>query len=163
MTESKPSGQLFLECTEKLGVVAGEEKIVHIHEEVSENSMSMIDKQRHIRVSLSKPTLYKERTQLVVPRARGLAKPVDSLAQLTHVIRELGIPKSRRLSHANLFMKWTLKECIVDIELMDRPVMREGNDEYCADCDRLENGTEGLVEVNSWPLVKSLGDETSFE
>jgi hypothetical protein len=45
-----------------------------------------------------------------------------------------------------------MKEGVLDVELMDRPVLREGEGEHGADGGELDDGAEGLVVVHSRAL-----------
>ena len=51
-----------------------------------------------------------------------------------------------------------MEEGILDIELMDRPVPREGEGEDGANGGELDDGAEGLVVVHSRVLGEALKD-----
>jgi len=42
-----------------------------------------------------------------------------------------------------------MKKSILDVEPMNRPILRESQREYYPDCGGLDDGTEGLIIINT--------------
>jgi hypothetical protein len=55
-----------------------------------------------------------------------------------------------------------VEEGILDVELMDRPVLREGEGEDDSNGDKLDEGAEGLIAAHSGTLGEAPKDPTSL-
>jgi hypothetical protein len=55
-----------------------------------------------------------------------------------------------------------VEEGILDVELVDRPVPGEGDEEDGANSGKLDDGAEGLVVVHSGALVEAPKDPTGL-
>lgn len=69
--------------------------------------------------------------------------------EVTNVRRKGGIDKAGRMLTKDSFVKMTMEEGILDVELMDRPGMRSHDAEDNANGGRLDDWTKGLVMVES--------------
>ena len=72
------------------------------------------------------------------------------------------VKKTSWLSAVDSLSQGTMEERIVDIQLMNRPVLVKSQAEDSADGGRLHNGTESLVEVDARALSESAKDPTRF-
>jgi len=55
-----------------------------------------------------------------------------------------------------------MKECIVDVKLVNRPITSKCQRQDCPDGSRLDNRAESLIKVNTRALSKSAEDPTSL-
>jgi len=55
-----------------------------------------------------------------------------------------------------------MEECILDVKLMDRPVVGESQTENSADSGWLHNRTERLIKIHTRTLSKSTENPSSF-
>jgi len=78
------------------------------------------------------------------------------------MIRKGWINKTWRLLAVDCLIKMTMKKSILDIQLMNRPMMRGCNTQNCPDCSWFNNRTEYLIIVNAMVLRESLNNPTSF-
>jgi hypothetical protein len=53
-----------------------------------------------------------------------------------------------------------MEEGILDVKLMDWPVLGVSKGEHCADCSRFDNRTESFVVVDAGPLSEAADDPT---
>jgi len=59
----------------------------------------------------------------------------------------IGRNESRRLSHVNLFLKNAIKESIVDIMLLKRPIVRNSKRENQPNSNRFDYRRKGLLVI----------------
>jgi hypothetical protein len=65
-----------------------------------------------------------------------------------HIVWAASVDEARRLLTIDLLVKIAVEEGILDVELMNRPGSRDGDAEDDADRGGLDDGAEGLVEVD---------------
>jgi hypothetical protein len=75
------------------------------------------------------------------------------------MIRSRGILKTKRLLIVNCFLKRAMEESIFDVDLVNRPLRRNGYTEYCANGARLNNRRESFIIVNPMLLRQCLHQE----
>ena len=97
-----------------------------------------------------------------VPGTQSLLQAIERLVQATNKIRTGAINKTSRLHIINRLVEGAMQESIIDIKLMNRPIMRESNCEHCANGSRLDHGTEGLIKINSKTLSETSKNPTSL-
>ena len=68
------------------------------------------------------------------------------------MIRIGGVDKARWLLAVDSLLQVTVKECVLHVELMDRPGVRGGDAEDDTYRHRFDNRTEGLVVVDAMLL-----------
>jgi hypothetical protein len=78
------------------------------------------------------------------------------------VIWMLKVNKTSWLGAIDCLSQDTMEERIVDIQLMNRPVLMKCQAEDGADGGGLHNGTKSLVEIDARALSKSTKDPTRF-
>jgi phage-related protein len=78
------------------------------------------------------------------------------------MIRGRGVLKTKRLLTINCFLKRTMEESIFDIELVNRPLRRDGYTENCANGAGLNNRRESFIVVNAMLLRKTATNPPSF-
>ena len=94
------------------------------------------------------------------PRTRALLQPIDSLLEETHLRR---LPLSnvpRRLLHEYLLLEVAVKEGIVDVQLMKRPALLQGDGEDNTNGAEARHRREGLMIVKTIGLRKATGHQT---
>ena len=62
------------------------------------------------------------------------------------------------LLHEHTLRQSTLEECIVYIQLTERPPTSDYQAEHNFDYSGLDNWTKGVMEISSWTLMKPLGN-----
>jgi hypothetical protein len=70
--------------------------------------------------------------------------------------------KSWGLPHVDFFLKKTMKECILNIQLSKTPTAGDCQRQEEPNGGRLDDGTEGVLIVKPMTLFESLGNKTSF-
>jgi phage-related protein len=78
------------------------------------------------------------------------------------VIRSRGILKTKRLLTVNCFLKRAMEESIFDIDLVNRPLRRDGYTQDSANGDGLNNRRESFIIVNAMLLRKTTTNPASF-
>ena len=65
--------------------------------------------------------MNEKEAELLKPGTRSLLEAIKSFLQLIEMIREAGVNIPKRLFHIDMFSKMTIKKCILDIKLTERP------------------------------------------
>ena len=68
------------------------------------------------------------------------------------MVRKSCILEASRLSTVNCLRESPVQEGVLHVQFMNRPAARECQREHGTNCGRLDNWTEGLVEVHAWAL-----------
>jgi len=92
----------------------------------------------------------------------GLLEAIEGAIQLAHVSRMSGVLETSWLCTIDSLGQSAMKEGILHVKLMDRPLMREGQRKHCVDNSGLHKWAESLREVNPRALCKSSKDPTRF-
>jgi hypothetical protein len=100
--------------------------------------------------------------EVTVPVPRCLLEVVQGAVQPIDQIRTSGVDKAGRLAGVDYLYQSAMEEDILDIELMDRPVPREGEGEDDTNDDKLNDEAEGLVVVHFGPLSEAPKDPTGL-
>jgi hypothetical protein len=87
-----------------------------------------------------------------------LLKSIERLVQATYVVRKSCVLKASRLSTVNYLRESPMQEGILHVQLINRPAARECQREHCVNSARLDNRTEGLVEIHAWALGEATKD-----
>ena len=85
-----------------------------------------------------------------------LLKSIEGLVKQADVLGARRVDEARWLLTMNHLIKIAMGESVLDIQLMNWPVMGDGNAEHNADRGRLDDGTEGLVVFNARLLRESM-------
>jgi hypothetical protein len=81
---------------------------------------------------------------------------------VTNQIEVSWIGKTRGLAAVDSLSEGAMEEGILHIELLNRPVMGDSSDEYCAHGGRFHNRVEGLIVVDSGALSETPKDPASL-
>ena len=73
----------------------------------------------------------------------------------------LGIVYTLQLCHIDLLSEIPV-ESVITIKLVKAPLAMECNVKHSTDDDEIDHGTESLVKINTWLLVKTFRNKTSF-
>lgn len=99
----------------------------------------------------------------MIPSAWRLFKTIDSFMKLINIYQMIRINKTGELCHINMFGKLSLKEGIINIQLMKRPAMTNNNTEnksyYCG----LNNWTKSVMIVHTRSLIEPFVNKVSFK
>ena len=72
------------------------------------------------------------------------------------------IAQALRLCHTDLLRKMPIEKDIIYIKLENSPLMIECNAKHSMDSDRIYHGTESLLKVNTWLLIKAFSNKARF-
>jgi hypothetical protein len=96
------------------------------------------------------------------PSPGSLFETIQRFLKKTNMIRSRGILKTKRLLTVNFFLKRAMEESIFDVELVNRPLRRDGYTEYYANGAGLNNRRESFIIVNPVLLRKTATNPASF-
>ena len=74
----------------------------------------------------------------------------------------MGVLHALRLYHIDLLHKMPIEKGIVDIKLVNSPLVIECNAKSSTEGDRIYHGIESLVKINALLLVKAFSNKASF-
>jgi hypothetical protein len=140
----------------------GDDDVVHIKKYVGELLTMAIYEERDIRLGGDEAKPVGVVSETLVPGPWSLLEAVEGLVQTTYVVRTPGVNKARRLLTVDLLVKVAMKKGILDVELVNRPRPRESDAEDDADRGWLDDGAEGLVEINPRLLREAADDPSSL-
>ena len=78
------------------------------------------------------------------------------------MMRIIGMSHALRLCHIDLLREMLTEKDIIYIKLTNSPLVIECNGKHNTDGDGIYHGTESLVKVNAWLLVKAFSNKASF-
>jgi hypothetical protein len=99
---------------------------------------------------------------VIVPSPRLLLEAVQGAIQLADQIWTSDIDEPGGLVVVDSLSQGVVMEDILDVELMDRPVLEEGEGEDGSNGGELDDGSEGLVVVHSGALGEASKDPTGL-
>ena len=103
------------------------------------------DKHRRVKLTTDKAMCEKKATKAMKPSARSLFQPINSLFEATHMMRIMRMKKSRRPAHRNSLSEKAMKKSILNIELMNRPIVCDSNRENKTDSSRENNRGKSVM------------------
>jgi hypothetical protein len=83
------------------------------------------------------------------PSTRGLFESVERFKEATNICGMLRIDEAGRLLTIDHLIEISMEESVFDIELVNRPVVGEGEGEDNADGGRFNDRTEGFVKIDA--------------
>jgi hypothetical protein len=75
---------------------------------------------------------------------------------------KMWVGKTRRLLAENRLTQLTVQECVLDIQLVDGPILRGGDGEEQTDGRRLDDGAKRVPVVHAGLLIEATHDPTRF-
>src|SRR5882762_9274940 len=99
--------------------------------------------------------------ELLVPLARSLLQPIDSLAQAADFGLLTRQRETLRLRHVNFFVKITIEKGRLDIHRMDLPVFQGSESEEEVKRFKAGDRREGFIIVNTMSLSKPFCNKAS--
>jgi hypothetical protein len=121
-----------------------------------------VDEQGRVRLGLDEADGGQVGGEATVPSPWRLLEAVKGPVQPADQIRTVGVDEAGGLAAVHSLRQSAMEEGILDIELMDRPVAREGEGEDGANSGELDDGAEGLVVVHSGALFEAPKDPTGL-
>ncbi|CAL1383688.1 unnamed protein product [Linum trigynum] len=106
----------------------------------------------------TKTEVVKSNSEFMIPIARGLSKSVQ--------LEDTSIPRLGKALgnvHIDLFFKIVMQECIIDIKLMQMSPATNNHCEHTEHSHELRDGGKSIMEVDTFNLCVTFGDQTSFE
>ena len=99
--------------------------------------------------------------KLDIPLHRGLFEAVKGQMEETNLSR-FSRSVTRRWKHVNIFIQKIMKECVIDVKLVNRSRIGCGNGEEHADSDRLCHRRKTIKIVDAYNLIIPFGDKASL-
>ena len=109
----------------------------------------MTIKNRMIGFTSFQPKELNNMTEFTKPSPRGLLQPIEGSTQLTHKTILPLSNKPRRLLHVDLFLKVTMKKCIFNIKLMERPITHGSHSKEQTDSSDLSDWRESITIIKA--------------
>uniref|UniRef100_A0A8R7P959 Uncharacterized protein n=1 Tax=Triticum urartu TaxID=4572 RepID=A0A8R7P959_TRIUA len=106
------------------------------------------DEQRRIRLGRRKPDGAQEVGEAVKPGAGGLLEPIQGLVEEADVVGVRVVDEAGRQLTVDTLRELALEKGIIDIHLVQRPLVRSGDGEDGANGGRLDDGAERFIEVD---------------
>jgi hypothetical protein len=113
------------------------------------------NKERRITFGGRKTEGGNKQGEAVKPCTRCLFKPIERFLQTANMSRMGGVKKARRLLTVDGLLKMTMKEGILDVQLMNGPGVHASDAQDETDCGRLHHGAECLTIVHTLLLRES--------
>lgn len=129
----------------KNNVVDIKQKIYHI-------AVTSIDEERRGRLGLNETNGLQEGSKAIVPSPWRLLETIEGLVEAADGVGVGSVDETRWLDAVNCLGQGTMQEGILHIKLMNGPAAGDGEIEDGANCGWLDDGAEGLVEVNAGAL-----------
>lgn len=127
---------------------AYKQKICHI------NSVC-VNKQGFITLRTRKTTRGNEGREAMVPSAGSLFEAIQKTVETAYEVRVRGVDETNRLATINCLKKSTMQESILNIQLMNRPIMRKSERKDNPNSDGFDYWIERLIEINTGFLGES--------
>ena len=99
--------------------------------------------------------------KLDAPLLEGLFEAIKGLMEETNLSR-FGQSVTSRWERVNFFIQKTMKECIIDVELVNRPRIGYGNGEEHVDNNELYHRRKTVKIVDACNLIIPFGDKASL-
>jgi hypothetical protein len=109
----------------------------------------LVDEEGDIRLRRNEAETMSEVGETLIPCPRSLLEAIQGLVKTAYVVGVALVNKVGGLLTVDLLVKDATKEGILDVELVDRPRPRDGDAEDDPYRGRLDDGTEGLVEIDA--------------
>lgn len=93
-----------------------------------------------------------------VPCARSLLEAIEGFIQKTNVIQLGRVNEADRLLAINCLVDNVMKEDILNIQLMNMPLMRSGKANNSTNCGKFYHRTESLIKVHPELLRKAMNN-----
>ena len=155
--------ELASKAIKKRRVVASNDNIINIQEQINNVRLLMKDKKRGVSMTTRKPKGEKKRVETLKPGTRSLFEAIESFLQLTYMIPVPGINVPRRLFHMDIFNESAIEECILHIKLVERPYVGNNKREHNTNSSSLNNRTESVSVIKTRYLSIAFGHKTNLE
>jgi len=132
-----------------------EHNVVDVEQQVDHIIAATEDEQGGVRLGLRESQGQQVCSKSTVPGMGRLLKSIEGLVQAADVVRMSCILEASWLSTVNCLRESPVQGGVLHVQLMNRPATRECQREHGANCGRLDNWIEGLVEVHAWTLAEA--------
>ena len=137
------------EVLEKPVAGGGDDDVVNVQEYVGDVAVVVVDEERHIRLRGDKAESMYVESEPLVPGSGSLLEAVQRLVEPADMVGVAGVDEAGRLLAVHLLVKSAVEEGVLDVKLVDRPGVRQGDAQDDADRGWLDDGAESLVEVDA--------------
>lgn len=131
-------------------------------EEVHGVVATLKDEQGRVLLGLDEAEVDQVGDKATVPVPRRLFEAIQKAVKLTHHTQTSGVNEAGGLAAVHCLGQSAMMEAILDVQLVDRPIPREGKGEDGPNGGSLDDRTEGIVVVHSGVLSEALKDPTGF-
>jgi len=90
--------------------------------------------------------------KVLLPCSGHLLETIKRLLQITHITYMIRITESQWLMHVNSFMKITMQEGNLDIQLMNGPKFIESNGEHYSNGSGFDHQAKCLITIHNCDL-----------
>ena len=108
------------------------------------------------------PFATRKELQVMKPGPRSLFEAINGLVKLANMIRETRILELGWLPHIHRIGQVAMKKGIVDIKLVELPVINNNNSQDNPDCCRLHHRAKSMRNVETGNLTKTLSNKACF-
>jgi hypothetical protein len=120
------------------------------------------DGQGGVGLGLNKSQSEEVRGEPVVPSLGHLLQQIERLLEAVDPVRLRGINKPYRLAVVDCLYESTMQECILHINLVDRPRTWDGQGKHHVDSGRLDNRVESPIVLDVGALGEVVKDPPSL-
>lgn len=110
----------------------------------------------------TKPSVRRKLANRLYHARGGLLETIERLVETAHKVGLGGVNKAGGLSAVDCLLKCPMEEGILHIQLVNWPIAGDRQAEDGADCGRLDDGAEDLVEVDAGALGEAAKDPASL-
>lgn len=110
----------------------------------------------------TKPSVRRKLANRLYHARGGLLETIERLVETAHKVGLGGVNKAGGLSAVDCLLKCPMEEGILHIQLVNWPIAGDRQAEDGADCGRLDDGAEDLVEVDAVELGEAAKDPASL-
>ena len=131
---------------------AGDDYIINIHQHIGFRGRCKSHEKRSITLGWIKSQGPQSQTEFVKPRPGGLFQAIKSFEQFAYFVF-VGWNKAWWLSHIYSFLKVSMQKGIVDIHLMNRPMLRNHKGQNSSNRCWLNHWTKGFFKIKPLSLM----------
>ncbi|GMP86718.1 hypothetical protein CsSME_00039393 [Camellia sinensis var. sinensis] len=120
----------------------------------------MPHKQSRVGSRRIKPKLGNNSLKAIIPSTKRLFQTMKSTSKITNLPK--GVEKAKGRTHVDLLSEMTVKKSILNVHLIEKPMLSSSNKNQGTDNSHLGNRGKCLLIINTVLLRETLGNQTSF-
>lgn len=122
----------------------------------------LVDEQGAVGARRGEAQAMKMVAETLEPCPRRLLESIEGLDEQADMIGAVGVDETSRLMAVDAFRQIAVQECILDVELMNRPASSRRKMQHRANGGWLDHRREGLMEVNPGSLREPADNPSCF-